>query len=857
MARASSGSAPPFSWPLRARRGFLPATLKDRLLFQTGLPLLLLSLALSTGVAIEDEFAETLPDGGRPPEVSGSTDGESGFAGATRQAGGPLSGRVIFTCAGHGWTWGRDTWVTQRGVGREMNEDYGNLDQMNFFIPYAFNAGATVVALRPIGYQPREVVLDNGSPGVKFSGKWYNSSSPIYFGAPGTVPYRFALLARTETATATYAPRIPAAGFYPVYTWVRHGADRTSQLYRILHTGGQTLVRVPHQMVGSGWVYLGTYYFEAGSRRKEGSVIVSNLQPSPGFGAVAIADAIRFGNGMGDVIPVAGGHVSTYPREEEAAWYWIVKSLGQAQTNVLSTTSSAHQSSNVSAPPRMARAMNRAGAGNLFKRIYLGFHSNAGGGRGVIGLWNNPKLFPDTMTPNQERLAYLVGAEVNTTLSEMTAPPLEVPWFKRGTLTYARNDYAFGEINNKVIDDEFDATIIEAAFHDSQEDAKLLRNPMVRDRIGRCSYQAILRYMNEFDAAPLHFLPEPPQNVRVTNSPVAVSVAWDPPADAATNAVESYLVYRSKDGYGFGNPVSVPGDQTHVLLTGLPRGQDTYFRVTAVNAGGESLPSAVAGCSPARGRSAPRVLFVNGFTQFDRFNSLRQTLRTTNYVTPSAVGKMDRVVARHNNAFDYVVQHGKALAANGAAFDSCQREAVANRRIQLDHYHTVIWAAGQQTTNLLTGAEREALARYVARGGNLLFSGSHVAEALRPDDDSPNHARRLLHAGPTGSPADAERYLSFLPAQGSIFRRNPPGLFGDASDQSYFVKATSRLLPDGPGARVALVCADGSGAAAIQYDGSAGGGKVVCLGFPFECLCSAKARTRYMASMLRFFAASR
>src|ERR1035441_2595254 len=120
---------------------------------------------------------------------------------------------------------------------------------MNFFIPYAFNAGAAVVAFRPIGCQTNEVVLDNDSRGVRFSGKWFNSRSTIFFGRAGAVPYRFALLAKTETATAAYTPRIPAAGFYPVYTWVRHGPDRTSQLYRILHTGGQTLVRVPHHMV--------------------------------------------------------------------------------------------------------------------------------------------------------------------------------------------------------------------------------------------------------------------------------------------------------------------------------------------------------------------------------------------------------------------------------------------------------------------------------------------------------------------------------------------------------------------------------------------------------------------------------
>ena len=46
-----------------------------------------------------------------------------------------------------------------------------------------------------------------------------------------------------------------------------------------------------------------------------------------------------------------------------------------------------------------------------------------------------------------------------------------------------------------------------------------------------------------------------------------------------------------------------------------------------------------------------------------------------------------------------------------------------------------------------------------------------------------------------------------------------------------------------------------SGAAAVCYNGTAGGGKVVYLGFPFETITSATARNAYMASVLNLFTA--
>ena len=101
----------------------------------------------------------------------------------------------------------------------------------------------------------------------------------------------------------------------------------------------------------------------------------------------------------------------------------------------------------------MAREMNEEAAGNFYQRIYIGFHSNASGlgtnssARGDIGLYNNDNLFPGTATSNQFRLAEIIATNVNNALKRITVPPFEVPWLNnRSSLTYARTDFAFGEI---------------------------------------------------------------------------------------------------------------------------------------------------------------------------------------------------------------------------------------------------------------------------------------------------------------------------------------------------------------------------------------------------------------------------
>jgi len=798
--------------------------------------------------AFTPDFAEAP---GATPSVSAPMPKAFGpVAPAARQPAGALSGRIVFMNCGHGWTYDPDRWRLQRGTLNEMNEDYGNLDQLNFFAAYCFNAGATVVSMRPLGQQTNEVVLDNDDLGVTFAGTWFDSTSTVFFGSAGDVPYRYANLnAAGETATATYTPNLPVAGYYPVYTWVRAGSDRGDQLYRIRHTGGESEVRVPHQMVGNGWIYLGEYWFNAGSNSALGAVVVSNLRGSTN-GVYTFADAIRFGNGMGSVN--RGGGVSGYPREEESCRYWIQANLGQGQSSAIYNSGSGDESDSWSAPPLMSAEMNREEEGNIYKRIHISFHSNAGGGRGTLG------LITSDPTPNQSTLAQIAGREVNDDLVALGSPPLEFPWFNRTTVTYSGG---YSEIDGSLFNYEMDATILEVAFHDSATDAALMRDPKARAAVGRAAMHAVVKYMNQFDGVSLNFLPEPPVNVRASAAlDGSITLNWDAPASSGgSGAPTGYVIYRSTNGYGFGNAI-VLGNATSHKIAGLPAGEDYYFRVAAVNAGGESFPTEVVGCRAPSNNESPRVLIVNAFDRYDRTTNLRQNTTAQAWGPPDATGTIERVLPRRVNAFDYVVPHGQAVSAFGLPFDSCQNEAVANGRVPLGDYRVVIWACGQESTSdeTFSTEEQVAVAAFRNAGGHLFVSGSEIAwdldRASGPGVNDRAFFNTHLKADFANDANDNSGSYAVEAAPGGIFATRAGATFDDGSRGVYWVQTPDVLTPFGAGTIAALTYSGNTnGAAAIQYDGSAGGGRVVYLGFPFETIASATRREQFMADALTFF----
>ncbi len=280
------------------------------------------------------------------------------------------------------------------------------------------------------------------------------------------------------------------------------------------------------------------------------------------------------------------------------------------------------------------------------------------------------------------------------------------------------------------------ATIIEVAFHDSALDAALMRDPKARSAVGKAAMHAVVKFMNQYDtngAPPLAFLPEAPTNPRaIAGTNGHIVLAWTAPvALGGSQNPTNYFIYRSTNGYGFGNPISV-GNVTSFTISNLVADTDYYFRITASNTGGESMPSEVVGCRAPSVSNLPRILVVNGFDRFDRTINLRHNVTAQSWDRPGNSGTIERVFPRWNNAFDYVVQHGKSIAAFGRAFDSCQNEAVINNQVLLANYSIVIWACGNETTGSETfsSTEQTKISTFLTNGGSLFVSGADVANDL-------------------------------------------------------------------------------------------------------------------------------
>jgi hypothetical protein len=768
----------------------------------------------------------------------GVLDGVASYVGQPPASGqgqpqGALTGKTVYVSAGHGWQWWPDAypstsiykWMTQRSpyptspyVG-PIIEDHNNAEVVNqYLLQYLWNAGAMVIPVRERDMNSAEVIVDgsNPAPGTGYSetGAWTTGSSAGYQGGS----YRYAASVTGDgTATAAWTVTLPADGQYAVYVWYRPGSNRVPDArYAVHHAGGETTVAVDQRMHGSTWRYVGTYGFRAG---EEARVALSN--ESAAAGLAVIADAVRFGGGTFSSlsgIETAATFPPNEPWWEVAAFYYTQKmGMGQPPNDVV-------------ARPIYAR-WEHAGTGD--DAVYVSWHTNGYSGyqwdhSGTESYVHNGEWLP--RTEGSLELQNAIHAEL---VNDIRAG-WDAGWVDRG-----KKQANLGEVRELWDDDpsvRMPGALFEIAYHDNPNDTDKLKEPTFEMLAARAMLQGIVKYFEQRDGVDLKLLPEPPTHLAVRNvGDGAVRVSWQPaPVDGVGgDAATGYRVYTSTDAIGWSNGVAVTGTTVYTL-SGFSPGQLVFVRVAATNAGGESLPTEVLG---ARVRSDPGLLVVNGFDRLNRTMLIPETDPTEGYNMRMFLAQM--------NSYDYVAQHGQAIAYG---FDSASNEAVKAGSVSLSEYGIVDWILGEESTNdeTLDGTEQTLLASYLDGGGALFISGAEIGWDLDlyGTVDDRDFYNDYLHADYVGDDAGTYQVQA---VSGSIFagldpfRFDAPGMY----DPDY----PDQLTPLG-GAVAALTYQGGfGGTAAVQYNG--GCECVVYFGFPFETIHSGQ-RADVMARTLEF-----
>ena len=111
--------------------------------------------------------------------------------------------------------------------------------------------------VRERGMNENEIIVDNdeGLPRYSETGEFISSE----FNGFNDGGYRYAVTNSVGvTATATWKPEFPEAGWYPVWVWYRHSMNRPADArYEIYHSGGKTTVSISQEVHGQTWRFLG------------------------------------------------------------------------------------------------------------------------------------------------------------------------------------------------------------------------------------------------------------------------------------------------------------------------------------------------------------------------------------------------------------------------------------------------------------------------------------------------------------------------------------------------------------------------------------------------------------------------
>ena len=545
-------------------------------------------------------------------------------------------------------------------------------------------------------------------------------------------------------------------GDYPVYILYEE-ADKPL-IVNVIHEGVETHVAVNRSMGAGTWCYLGTWHFKAGDDRNNCVTANDDIR-------------VRLGGGMGSIR--RGGQSSGYGRAWEGSRYWAEYNM---MPEPLWTTK---DGTNDYAEDINARSLsvNHVARGSIYVpkdsvercrvdsisgdtlerwkeerdglhvpiELSLAVHSDAGVRNndyiGSLAVYTT--AFQDGNYPTG--LSRLAGRDLaDEMLASITRDMSRTfgTWNRRQL--YERN---YSESREPLVP----CMIIETLSHQNYEDMKVGLDPRGRFVLARAIYKTLLRYVRR-----MHSEEEPVVAPLPVNDLMAVAedgkilLRWEAEEDALepTARPEGYIIYMKKDGEGWDNGTYVEGGSSNACTITAQEGVLYQFRVTAVNAGGESLDSPVVAAMMGS-KNSPRVLLVDGFTRLAAPEAFAGEFHPEiDPGVPYICEPKPSGLLQAGNTRDWSARYAQDLQGAGYTISSATESALMWVTLPKENAVCLIYGAqrpdgySHKTYRVLPSLTINLLARYANQGGNIMMTGAYVSESF--SDEATNFTKQYM-----------------------------------------------------------------------------------------------------------------
>ena len=414
------------------------------------------------------------------------------------------------------------------------------------------------------------------------------------------------------------------------------------------------------------------------------------------------------------------------------------------------------------------------------------------------------------------------------------------------------------------------AVLLELLSHQNYDDMRYGLDPRVKFTISRAIYKGMLRFIHAQYGTEFVVQPLPVQKMAIRRlgkeaKDERIEVSWEATEDVLEPTAKPtyYVVYTRKNDGDWDNGVRVKSNSYAFPAT---PGTRYDIKVQAGNTGGVSMPSEVLSAYIAPEEKG-RVLVLNAFTRVSgpdwfadsTYVGIRPQGHGVGYGKDiSYIGEQFDFDTRHpwitddecgwgscycdqqaaltmGNTFDYPVLHGKVLAEMGYSYISANAYAIDT----IADVDAVDLIMGKQKLTILgtdtafksfTPELQKVVTEYLAKGGNLLVSGAHIASDMQSKEDKAfikeqlHYTYRCNHASEQGSLVVNRRVLS-------------PGTYtfhATPNTECIHTENPDCILPT-EGAQAVAKYADTQLNAAVAYDGTDNQrGKTLAWGFMLE-----------------------